>query len=144
MLRRLFPRLHSPIAPSRVQKGNILKHEGHYVQVTSTKTNHSGVVLEYLPLSNDNGKAKLIRLKDYETVEMIDTEFIVEVEKIDLLNGMLVTTNALYEQTEVPVSLLNDSELKQLKPGSKLGILMDGDVFVKLVVKGNIPSWMKV
>ena len=127
------------VTASRIQKGAILKLEGVYVEVLGSKTGFgSNHQLEFRGLGTET-KAKF-SIKAYDNVELIDTEFIVEVDRIG--TETIITTNDLHERIEVPMSLIDESEKQRIKTGTKLGILMDDGQFVRIKVKNNIPSWM--
>jgi hypothetical protein len=126
------------VPPLRVQKGCIVKHEQKYVEIVNVKSNPIGSHFEYKLVQDPSIKGK-IKSRSYDELELVDSEFLVEVEKIN--EDVIVTTNNRHERIEVPVSLIDEEMSKKLKIGSKIAILMDNDVFVKLTLKSSHPKW---
>ena len=139
MLTRRFA---TAVAPTRVQKGAVLRHEGRFVQITNAQSNPVGTKFEFVEVHDKLVSGKF-RVKSYDQVNLVDEEFCVEVEKVDEENDTIHTTTATYERIKVPLSLLTADEKKPV-PGSILAIMMDEGAFVKIKVNkatSSKPKW---
>ena len=140
MYLRASQRLATAVSPRQIQKGSVVKHENKYVEITSSKSNPVGTQFEFIDLSDRNIKGKF-RVKSYDTIELVNEEFSVEVERLDKDNNCLLTTTNTYERINVPITLLPEGPVPE--PGSKLAILTDEGQFVRLKMKAasSTPKW---
>ena len=140
MITRSLARFATAVNPLSIQKGAILKFDDRYVQVTATKSNPVGTQFEFIEVLDKTAKGKF-RVKSYETVDLVNEEFTVEVERIDNDNDCLITSTNTYERINVPLTLLGDEQTPP--PGAKITITTDHGTFVKLKVKAaaSTPKW---
>lgn len=125
------------ISPKSVCKGMILRIENSkYVEVTGKKdvTKMGSIAVSYKGLDESKETGE-IKVRTYDTLEHINSELIVEVEKVDEANGVLRTSRKGVGNLNVPINLIPRS-IKNLKPGALLNILMDGDDFVTMTFEG--------
>ena len=140
-LPRISRRWATAVNPVRIQKGAILRLEGRFVEITASKSNPVGTQFEYAEVQDKAVKGKF-RVKSYETVDLVDEEFTVEVERVDEATQTILTVTETYDPVNVPLSLLPEGE-KLPSPGSRLVIMMDEGVFVRIKLKANAsrPKW---
>lgn len=125
------------ISPNSVSKGMILKlADSKYVQVTGKKevTRRGSVSVSYKGI-DDASEIGEIKVRTYDTLEHINSELIVEVEKVDEAHGVLRTSRKGIGNLDVPMNLIPRS-IQNLKPGAMLNILMDEEQFVTMTFEG--------
>ena len=111
------------------------------MEISAAKSNPIGTQFEYFDVQEKTAKGKF-RVKSYDTVELVNEEFSVEVDRVDEVNDVIRTVTDKHEQINVPLRPLPEGE-KPPTPGSRLVILMDEGVFVRLKVKAKTsrPKW---
>ena len=132
------------VSPLRINKGSIIKHNNQYMKIVSKKSNPVGHQFEFKQIPSDfPGKFKV---RSYDEIELVDDQFVVEIDKIQ--NDCIITTNSRNEQIQIPIELVHTYLKEDLVVGNKIGILMDGDVFVQLTQiassssSNNSPKWL--
>ena len=131
-------RLATTLSAKAASKGMLIRvGNGKFGKILSKKetTNTGTVFIEYKALDDSEETGKL-RVRSYETLEVIDSRMIVEVEKVDNSEGVLHTSAKKgLDKIKVPISLI-PSTIVDIKPGMLLNIVMEGDDFVTVEFEG--------
>ena len=142
MLTLTRKRLATQVTAKGLSRGMMIKlGQNKYGQVTNKKeVTATGTLSFDYKLLDDSGDTGKLRLKSYETVDVVDSRMIVEVERVDAREGIVYTSAKKgLDKLQVPMSLIPET-IKDIKPGVLLNVVMEGDEFVTVLFEGHTAS----